>query len=408
VRQYRPSYLRATDDLDAVISEYRCAVGTKLQNSLQLQQGVAIASTDSRFELKFDFDGTIELFRNSTAISISTDGLWQLALWDSRTGKIEIGFFDEAPTVETLDIFKQRRTLFDIAKPAADAAPTAVARCGLSFELDGEPTTIAREGIKTLRILLPRTAGEPLYSSSVEEFSLLAANEQAENFTLKAGQLHPGGLIHLQLSDTRIRAFEGTQTSYSWKFDVSAPILAIYEDTVPLTELHRRLGKLSAELPPLPKGQAPIGTISVGKASAVIVDAVALSFPEDERVTIGLYAERLSDEQRRRIIANRSVWNLDKEVMARAVVSLSTKSKLDSASRLEFTVVRDFLGTFYFDGLRDRLTFSFSDRQLYPSNLRFFHRGTASNVLAMRVRDSQTSTEGQVLFWDLHIEADIN
>ena len=331
-----------------------------------------------------------------------------MGLWDKEKKSLEVVFFRERLNAEERLLVREKRNLGAVVGKKPDFK--------VSFEVVEGVTDFRRMNLRSFGVQFLRSEGNDgrgfAFPGDKDEIGLyeIVSSEPSASLEDVSGYLFEAESIKASLKGSQEKDIEGTKVVFDWDISLAAPVMDVLSEPVSSVVFDPDLAKINRAVP-----QESGGNIEAGKASAKIVDAMALFYPSEGNLVIGFYASKLSEKHKKLIIQNKGVWQRSRVPSPNLVITLElnkgeTTFSRSSIDKLRFTFVRDRLGNFFFPGTHDRATLKKGIKDFSDANLPYL-AGLAEDGgnIAMRINGSHVSQKSGLSFsWKLEVSETIS
>ena len=373
--------------------------------SFEVSQSTSKQAAGKRQEFSWDLtaSGPVYVLATKPKMSFNSKSYWQLGLWDKENKSLGVGFFRERLNAEERLLVRENRDLSAVAGKKPDFK--------VSFEVVDGVTDFRRTNLRSFGVHFMRSEGNDgrgfSFPGEKEEIGLyeIVSSEPSASLEDVSGYLFEAESVKATLKGSQEKEIEGSKVVFDWDVSLSSPVIDVLSEPVSSVVFDPDLAKINRAVP-----QETGGTIEAGKASAKIVDAMALFYPSEGNLVLGLYTSKLSDKHKKLIVRNKGVWQRSRVPSPNLVITLELKKGETTFSRstinkLRFTFVRDRLGDFFFPGTYDRATIKKETKDFSDANLPYV-AGLAENAgnIAMRINGSHVSQKSGLAFsWKLEV-----
>lgn len=273
-----------------------------------------------------------------------------LAVYTRSENKLEVGLFEAPISEELIDRVRTEKSLFT----ALPARPELT----VTFLFQPDSRACSTERLRNYTVTFYR-GGKLDFPGTAEmaTFNWAMNDKTAANLGQFNCVLSDNNEILASLKEVGITNWD--KTLFSWNLKIKARIIDVEPE---LSESNAGQASGAAAMRAENKPAVPEGTVKAGSAEAHISSAVAIYYPRHSRLEVGFFTESLAENEIRALPQLRS---LRTGIPGKApVMTLTVKfndehpqADVNSIEEYFVNIYRESLGTFYFGGNRDFVTF---------------------------------------------------
>ena len=182
------------------------------------------------------------------------------------------------------------------------------------------------------------------------------------------GRLAEGERIGGSLNHQAKKVIADIDFDVDWKIAFNLPLIDLEK------EYQEQLGNDLVEANTQGQVDKKSCVIKADQSEVIGVDSVALFYPEEGDVAVGIFNEMLTEQEKAEIRKKKSIWLNVNGKTASFVVFFDLKRESKSFSRellLEYSVyfVRDNYGRLYFPGNNNRTQFTFKEFEILADDV---------------------------------------
>lgn len=325
-----------------------------------------------------------------------------VAIWDKKSRRLEVGFFDGPVAFSEKQKMRKTKSLSVLSK-----TPTVV----LSMDLREENTKLQVSNLVNYGVRFYRNAeAGNLFPGKKDYvgFFFVAGGDRTRQIHRLRGFLKENELIEGSLRYTMKKELQEVPFVISWDLDFDAAVIDVFSEAGADAE-SESLAEVS-----LMNRKGPYAQIRAGRSMMEAKTALALFYPSEGDIAVGLYGFELSEEEKEKVRRKRYLSAFVNNKRPNMVIFLNFERSAKTANQqslLEYTIYfyRDKIGSFHFPGQYESRSFTRMKVEIKPDEIEKLKGDLRDGgVLELKMRGSHLSKRiGERFRWDLNISAPI-
>lgn len=320
-----------------------------------------------------------------------------LAIWHHGAEKniVEIGFFPEKLSSEDITSVRKAKNFTELVKPSV------LVTFDLQLTSDSlNVATITKYGVSYNR---SKEMSFPGKQDRVDFYYVPSVTENLQLAKL-GGRLAEGERVTGYLNHQAKKLIAEVDFDVDWDISFNLPLIDLEKE---YSEFAYNSAFESVEA----SGKEKNCIFKADQSELAGVDSVALYYPEEGDVALGVFNEKLTDVEKEEFRKKKSIWINTNGKAANFVVFFDLKRESRSFSRellLEYSVffIRDSLARMYFPGSSDRAQFTFKDIDFSPDEINSLSGVLDDNTeISFNLKKRKESKlTGLQFSWDCHMQ----
>ena len=406
----QPVDLSLTDN--SGISVFNCRLDQLAAVQLEMAQQTFVqiagkANTPVRWELKMS--GPVTVLQAEAKIHYdSRKMVTTLAVWNKKDSVVEVGFFAVSLTPEEKNEIRSRRDL----QAVNEKKPVIVASLFLApGATELLAASVLRYGVTFYR---NRAAGIDFPGAEDKQGFFFVVNpEKIGQLSGLQGYLIENEVIRGQLKHEAVKVLDQVSCKFSWDLLFDLPLVDVLADhSAEEIEAMKRLDQEAQQASKTDTG--PYARLMIGSAAFEFSTVMGLYYSGEGDLAIGFYGYTLTAAEKEQVKKNKEFWRYVNNKRPNMVIFLDFKREAAEASLdnlISYTVYlhRDKIGSFFFPGGQDQLSFKKLAVEFAPDEIqKLIGALKTGGTVSLKMRGEHTSkTTANRFVWDVNSNIEI-
>ena len=355
---------------DKELKEFRCDIkdSKTLKFSSSFTGSKEISGKTIPFYWEIETAARIEVPEREIDISYDSDNASSvLAVWNKSSNEIEIGYFNSKLLPEDVQQIRNAKSLH-----VSEKKPTSVV---VSIQLRAEATELRHENVVGYGVSLYRMPELGMDFPGIEDkvnFYYVPSSSPTEQFANLNGLLQDKKTIGAKLSYLANKVIEDIPGRFKWNLEFKVPLLDLDVESKDIRMEESYVGGENVA----DDDSNPMMRVMLDEDNKIEFKTVlAFYYPKENNLVLAFFVPQLSDAEKQGFRKQRSLWNSVNNKYANMLLLFDFKTGVKEASLAnllgyEMFFVRDKIGSFYFSGDMDKLSFARKVSELAPKEIR--------------------------------------